>query len=374
MTLTDHFKQALNSTKAQIHQGPSVTTSASQIGVGPQMVHPQPAPTIVQEPRISHTANPSFGAANNVTYPSEQLVGIMSNEPTFWCKYGNTILIISMALVVVIVLGIYWWRRKGCSDEEEKILNPRRGRSRNTQYTREPFIQPPPQPSNGSNMPPNHQRPPPPPVPQQTPPPSQYLNRQGGDSLKDQEQPMSLRGANMANPAFTSASHERPQPTRGVSNLKDVHNQPQQFPQPPQNLQQQQQQPQSQQQPQLYTNPEVNYPVHQQFTPNPSTNSPPLNPPVQVQQQQQFQQVPQSPQQFQQPQQVPPQQFQQVPQSPQQFQQVPQSPQQFQQPQQVPQSLQQPQQVVSLPQSPEQNPPSPQDPQSQQDPNFTPLP
>ena len=320
--LTDHFKQALNMTKTQLHNGPTASNAAVQLGItNPGLSqHPSYAmkyqtPSLSQPPILSNPPHYSmgmqnmtgnggvstfgsrspdnmFGAAggdlpsysNNNSYnnhspysnPSDPTVTTAGN---FFSKYGKWLLVVG-ALVVCIGGYILW--KKYCQNVSSK--------SNDNQFQRRPLNRPRPdfnspqsgfesQGENTSNNPYGNQNPSvraPFPLPT-TQPDSRTINVNPNLISSMRPPPPSQQPPSQQPPLQPQFQPQQqiqqplPSPPPSQQQFQPQQQPQQQPPQPQSNFQQQQ--------------PPLQPPPQQQFQPQ----QPPLQPSLQPPSQQQFQ-------------------------------------------------------------------------------------
>jgi hypothetical protein len=175
ITLTDHFKQALNMTKTQLQNGPSALTSAAQMGVtfAPPNNYPQTYGAGVRD----------ISGIDGLNYPFQQ-----QQQETFFSKYGKWIFI-AVVIAGGLFLWMWWKRRKNSIEESMQQQRPLIRRQR-------PPLPPPTQQFNPSQQQHQHQH-------QQQPlsirpPPTEY-NQQTRD-IREREHDVGNRGAEYTNP------------------------------------------------------------------------------------------------------------------------------------------------------------------------------
>lgn len=255
-SLTDHFKSALNNTKAQLFQGPSLaghmtaphSTFGSPDVVGPPPIIPimQTQPVQVAQPiQVAQPMAQPVQVAQPVqaTLLVPQADAQTSSFQTFWKQHGNKIIFAAILLIAAAIVFFWWFRRNRSRssleieeiDEPEEQQRPRRNISRPSQ---ESFRLPAQLPSAAQTT---QARPAALPQPSNLTLPAQP-QQNPTHSLKDQEQSMSVRGADFANPALVAAGQMRAMSTRGNAETRTPL-------QPP--VQQQPIQPVQQQQPPL---------------------------------------------------------------------------------------------------------------------------
>jgi hypothetical protein len=324
MTLTEHFKRALNSTKSQLHQGPSVAMSASQMGANVSHLAHQ-LPTVSENLTYGSGAGATRPGPNvpnpNLTNLVQELPGAAGGpvtvpEPGFWAKHCNTILMVLLGAVVLIMLGIYWWKKRSKSTIEKELRDKAKKNGSGVSgasgaVQREPFTGqdtpqmpnfpqmrrpqgvPPPQPQQ---VPPHPPQPiiqhPPAPQPNPTgaslpsrpsiPPTTQYsLKDPPSTKLSERDQPINFRGS-VDNPSGFGGATRLPSTIRGskhpdqtVQSLPPPDPLPQQAPPPRAQVQAP---PPPQQAPPQHTQVQTLPPI----LPQPAQQIPPPTEPVQV--------------------------------------------------------------------------------------------
>jgi len=251
-TLTDHFKQALSMTRAQLQSGPSPLTSASQMGVG-------------NSPFVNPVNN---GLTVNVPLPPAQEVGVFGSPTTSEPSAGNgtftDILMtygkwVLLALIVAGAIGAYFWWKKRKAVEEDVVEGITTNDQSPQRFTR---------PIQRFNN--NHNNASPLRLTTTLPPssiatsPLPPTNNHSPENLRDNEQHSSLRGAEFSNPSMMT-THMIPMSTRVKPQEPTQEMPPTDLPRqsimPSQSVQLQQSQPQ---QPQLQQLPPVSAPIPQQ--------------------------------------------------------------------------------------------------------------
>jgi hypothetical protein len=282
-TLTDHFKQALSMTRAQLQAGPSPLTSASQMGVGS-------SPFVNPVTNAPFTSNVPLPPVQDAVYGSPALPGDVAESSgggitELLFSYGKWIL---LALLIAGAVGAYfWWKKRKVASSDDLVeeitnnlndLSPQRSMQRpihrlNNQNTNpSSFANNPFGPSRFSANPPTS--PLPPIIPNQ--PPSVPEN------LRDNEQRTSVRGAEFSNPSIMSqmvpmsTRLKPPEPTQSMPPT-DLPRQPQLQQPPPVQQQSFQQQPPAQEQ-MMQSLPPISMP-----SPPISASMPPISaPPTQL--------------------------------------------------------------------------------------------
>lgn len=202
-TLTDHFKQALSVTRAQMQAGPSPLTSASQMGVGSNPFANQ----INTSHPVPLTANVQLPPVQDVLYGAPQLPNGDVAESSggifeLFMSYGKWIL---LALLVAGAIGAYfWWKKRKSEDIVEDLANritddlpPQRSIQRPIHRLNNPpnlLTNQPFGPSRFSANPPSSP----------LPPVSNIQPQSLPENLRDNEQRTSVRGAEFSNPSIMS--------------------------------------------------------------------------------------------------------------------------------------------------------------------------
>ena len=234
--LTEHFKQALNMTRNQFQSGSNPLGASTQMGVNaPQFSNfgtPQNGISTPVVP-LTTTVDGNFEAFSTLQQPQGHSDGI-----TGWIKSNSTLIII-ISSVVIIGLGFYFvWLKYRKSPEHftQGQVIPARQQIDSSSIGR-PFFN-----FNDVSQSQSQQFTPQRPLSQQRPPqlPPQTMSSidEKTDNIRGNEQQMSQRGAEFANPSFVSQMI--PVSTR-ISSPSQPPAQQQQAPQPPAQQQFQQQ-------------------------------------------------------------------------------------------------------------------------------------
>lgn len=200
--LTEHFKQALNMTRNQFQSGSNPLGASTQMGVNaPQFSNfgtPQNGISTPVVP-LTTTVDGNFEAFSTLQQPQGHSDGI-----TGWIKSNSTLIII-ISSVVIVGLGFYFvWLKYRKSPEHftQGQVIPARQQIDSSSIGR-PFFN-----FNDVSQSQSQQFTPQRPLSQQRPPqlPPQTMSSidEKTDNIRGNEQQMSQRGAEFANPSFVS--------------------------------------------------------------------------------------------------------------------------------------------------------------------------
>ena len=199
--LTEHFKQALNMTRNQFQGGSNPLGASTQMGVN--------------APHLSNFGAPQSGMAStpavdgNFDLPSSlhQQQHTSSNNLLDWVKTNSTwIIIISSAIIVGLGVYFYWWRIRKSTEHfstgqnlalnQADLVHNRQSNQMDDYSDRtqrfipqRPLHQQRPQQQTQQNA--------------QNPQPFSSIDEKK-DNIRGNEQQMSQRGAEFANPSFVS--------------------------------------------------------------------------------------------------------------------------------------------------------------------------